>query len=111
MKTISTEELRTLIDEGRDFTLLNVLPEETYRKEHIPGSRNVPEDRGDFVDEVSRLVPEKNAKIVVYCANEECQASPRAAKKLEEAGFSNVYDYTGGMETWKKEGREVIGAA
>ena len=27
-------------------------------------------------------------------------ASPKAAKKLEEEGFTNVYDYEGGTKDW-----------
>ena len=50
---------------------------------------------------------DKNAEIVVYCAKTECPASEQAAEKLAEAGYTRVYDFTGGMQEWKDSGHNV----
>jgi len=36
--------------------------------------------------------------LVSFCKNFECDASPKAAKKLEKLGFDHVVDYEVGIE-------------
>ena len=100
MKTISTQELKDKLERNQDFIFLNVLPEEYYNKEHIPGSDSLPYEDG-FLDELKQKAPDKNAEIVVYCANTECPKSEKAAEKLEQAGYTNVKDYEAGTQGWK----------
>ena len=67
------------------------------------------------VDEIEKSAPnelqDKNKEIIVYCASTECQASPRAAKKLEELGYSNVTDYEAGVAGWQDAGYQFEGNA
>lgn len=101
MQTLSKTELKRMNDqEHEDFVLINVLPPENFRKQHIRTSVNVPVKRDDFTDLVELLCAGKDRKVVVYCANFDCDASPNAARKLEDAGFKRVYDYEGGTEDW-----------
>lgn len=111
MQTISREELRQRIDESNDFLLLNVLSEENFEDEHIPGSQNIPfdDDDSDFAHRVEELVSDKNDYIVAYCASAECPASTNAASALEKAGFTNVRVYEGGMREWKDSGCPLEG--
>lgn len=62
---ISREELRLKIDGGDKFFLFEVLPEPYYRKNHLPGALQLPPN--DVVATVERLVPDKNADVVLYC--------------------------------------------
>jgi rhodanese-related sulfurtransferase len=67
MKTISREELKGKMDRGEAFALVETLQEVAYRHEHLPGAINLPPDR---VRELApRLLPDKGAEIVVYCAS------------------------------------------
>ena len=101
MKTLSKEDLKKMNEkEHEDFVLINVLPKDHFNRQHIRTSVNVPHDRDDFTDQVESISGHKGRKIVVYCASFDCDASPNAAKKLEKAGFTNVYDYEGGTEDW-----------
>ena len=105
-KRITTSELQDLRKSSDDFLLLNVLSRDSFRQDHIVGSENVPIDRPDFVDAVDeKVASDRKKKVVVYCASERCDASTRAAEKLAEAGFADVYDYKGGMEAWNAAGR------
>jgi rhodanese-related sulfurtransferase len=88
-------------DEG--YALVNVLAREQYEREHIPGSINIPREQ---LDEFDRHF-DKEKKIVVYCASEECPASNQAAQALSERGFRHVYDYEGGMSDWREAGNPV----
>ncbi|MEC9374578.1 MAG: rhodanese-like domain-containing protein, partial [Planctomycetota bacterium] len=111
MKTITAEQLKQKIQSNPALPVVNVLDENHFRKRHIPGSTNVPLDQDDFTGKIAGLTPSKDAEIVVYCASESCDASPKAAKKLESAGFQNIVDFEGGMDEWAKKGFEVESGA
>lgn len=101
MKSITRDDLKTMNEtEHEDFVLINVLPREKFNKQHIRTSVNIPVDDDDFVETVEKVSGKKDRKIVVYCASFDCDASPKAAKKLEDAGFTQVYDYEGGTKDW-----------
>lgn len=102
MKSLTKEELKEMMHNKEDFVLINVLPKEYFDKEHIPGSINIPISDKGFEKKVIKKIPNKQKKIVVYCANFECSASPAAAEKLIEAGYKNVYDYEGGAKEYCK---------
>ena len=101
MKTLSKKDLKRMNEqEHEDFVLINVLPKRHFNEQHIRTSVNVPHDQDDFAEKVETIAGHKGRRIVVYCASFECDASPKAAKKLEDAGFSQVYDYEGGTRDW-----------
>jgi rhodanese-related sulfurtransferase len=107
IKTIDARGLRQMLDNKEDVLLLNVLGQEAFERAHIPESRNIPADAPNFVQTVEEAAGSKTRRIVVYCASTECQASPTAARKLKDAGFTNVVDFEGGMKAWKDAGYEV----
>jgi rhodanese-related sulfurtransferase len=63
---ISREELKVKMGRGEDFVLLEVLPEKSYRRSHLPGAINLPPGQTDQAEE---LIPHKEAEVVVYCAS------------------------------------------
>lgn len=112
IRHVTTEQLETWMEadqmpDGSDFVLVNVLGEEDYEKAHIPGSHNVPQARSRMENEIERLAGDKDTPVIVYCASEECEASPDAARRLSNAGFAKVYDYSGGMKAWLEARNEV----
>lgn len=102
MKTINAEELKKKVDAGEDFVLVDVLGKESYEGKHIKTSINIPVD--EIENRASSELPDKNKEIVVYCASTDCQASPRAGKKLEELGYTHVVDYEAGIAGWQDAG-------
>jgi rhodanese-related sulfurtransferase len=111
MDKLSAKEVKGILDRNKDFLLINVLPEEHFRKKRIPGSVNVPLGDSSFLQRVAHLVGDKDAKVVVYCADAECNASPKAAEELEESGFRNVHDFEGGVQEWEQAGFPLEGEA
>jgi len=108
MKKITTSDLARQLDGPDDFVLINVLPRASFEKQHIQGSQNVPVDDRNFTDRVVKMVGgDKNQNVIVYCANKSCDASLKAVRRLEQAGFSNVVDYEAGMEAWQAAGHPV----
>ena len=107
MQTLTTEVLKRMRMSNGSFALINVLPLKQFRVEHIPGSANIPVADDDFLKRVGQFVGDKARTIIVYCANTQCAASTTAARQLEEAGYSDVYDYKAGMKAWKESGGSV----
>ncbi|HEY2971149.1 MAG TPA: rhodanese-like domain-containing protein [Pyrinomonadaceae bacterium] len=66
-KTISRDELSEKIDRGDSFLLLETLPTTAYQHVHLPGAINMPPDQVKQL--AAKLLPDKHADIVVYCAN------------------------------------------
>jgi rhodanese-related sulfurtransferase len=108
MNTISREEIRTLSGGGsRDTMLINVLDQDHFDKEHIPGSMNVPLSDANFLSRVEEMSGGKDQDIVVYCASKDCPASRQAAEKLTAAGFTRVRAYEGGIKDWRMAGMPI----
>lgn len=107
MNTLTADKLKQMQDQNDDFLLINTLDEEHFASTHIPDSINIPQSSDDFVSRVEEQADSKDKKIVVYCASDECQSSTKAAQKLEEAGFSNVFDFEAGAEGWQQAGQKL----
>ncbi len=93
--TVTTTEVVALAAEGA--LLLEVLPEDEYRREHLPGARNVPLPQLTR-DAVAALDPARD--VVVYCYDAQCDLSARGAALLEAYGFERVHDYVGSKAAW-----------
>ena len=107
-ETIDRDELEAKLASDKDVVLIEVLDEEEYEESHIEGAINIPlsnigrEIKGEF---------DTDQEIVVYCADIDCQASPKAAEKLDKLGYENVYDYAGGKKDWREAGNPMSGDA
>ena len=107
--TISTEQLVQRFNDDVGVHVWNVLTDEWFKGELIPGSRRVPGDR--IGEAVRRSTLAKDASIVVYCAGPTCPASRQAAEKLAAFGFTRVEAYEGGLEEWKQAGFGIVGTS
>jgi len=108
MLELTAQELQGMRAAEEDLVVINVLAVADYREAHIPGSKNVPLDRERFAEEILAKAGSKDAKVVVYCASTTCGAAPRAAKKLEQAGFGRVYAFAGGIKAWQEAGLPIV---
>lgn len=107
MQTLTAQQLKQRLDRNEKLLLINVLDEDEFERQ-LPGSRNVPVNRENFVQRVRKAGGSENKEIVVYCASTDCGASPKAAKELDEAGFTHVYDFEGGIKAWREAGYELV---
>lgn len=106
-KKITAQDLKAKIDKDPDsFHLIDVLGPQSYEVHHVPTAVNIP-GGADFVERVEKeLKPAKDDEIIVYCSSETCMASVRSAEALEQAGYSNVTHYSGGLAGWGDAGYE-----
>lgn len=106
LQTIDAETLYKKMIGDHYPIVINALSKDAYSSKHIPGSINIPTDNADIAKDV---IPYMDEEIVVYCANADCDASPKLAQKLEEMGYTNVSDFEEGLAGWKKAGHKFIG--
>jgi rhodanese-related sulfurtransferase len=111
MKTIEAKQLKETLDANTGTTVINTLSKDAFDAKHIPKSVNVPQDEPEFVDRVEKMTSGKADPVVVYCASASCDSSTKAGKKLEEAGFTNVYEFEGGVDEWEKSQLPLVSSA
>jgi len=105
LKQIEREELRRKLAAIIPPVLVEALPEKYWRDWHLPGARHLPHDEVDTL--ASKVLPDKAAEIVVYCASRSCQNSHIAAHRLAQLGYENVAVYPGGKQDWVDAGFPV----
>lgn len=98
---LSAEQVKKMIDSGQRFHLVETLMEKEYDEWHLPGAVNIHFNK---IGKQAREQFSEEDTIVVYCHDEECNASPIAANKLEKMGFTSVYEFPGGKRAWKEAG-------
>lgn len=104
MKTVTIDQLKEeLKNNSENLVLISVLTKEDFIDCNITGSISIPlDDLPSIIDTIDR-----SKKIIVHCASVDCHASVKAYNILEEAGFTNVYDYRGGIREWVETGQEA----
>ena len=68
INTISRDELKQKIDRKEKFLLVETLPKVAYEHAHLPGAISCLPDQLNTL--APKLLPDKNAEIVVYCASD-----------------------------------------
>ncbi len=101
MEIITKEQLDRWFTQKENMVIIGLLSKGDFCKRNIPLSINIPfKDDTAFITEVEKYVPSKDARIIVYCNNCESGYSKKAAEKLDQAGFANVYHFADGLEGW-----------
>jgi rhodanese-related sulfurtransferase len=105
METIERDELKAELDAGTELRLVMAMHQHHYDAAHIPGSIQLFE-LGQADEQLSH-----DDDIVVYCSDRSCQASRLVAQKLEDAGYTHVRHYPGGLSDWLAAGYALDGTA
>jgi rhodanese-related sulfurtransferase/CBS domain-containing protein len=104
VRVMDRHEVRRLAEAGAQ--LVEVLPHEEYEDMHLPGAVHL--WLRDLDREAARRL-DPTRPVVVYCWDWMCDMSPRAAARLEQLGFRQVYDYVPGKADWLAAGWPVEG--
>ena len=99
---VSVSEGKDLLDKGGYIFLDGREPKE-FKMGHIPGARNIP--RGLLEFKISKKIPDKNGKIVMYCkkGGRGCLATCT----LCQMGYKNAKNMAGGWMAWEKAGYPI----
>ena len=99
MKNITPEEVKQRLDAGENLNLVDVREPEENEEFNI-GGLLFPLGRIQAMDtdEIDNL---KDEEVICYCRSG--NRSGQAALILEQLGFINVKNLTGGMLSWKEK--------
>lgn len=103
VKQVSLEELERRVREREGYTIVDVREKDEWRGGFVPGSIHLP--RGFLEMQAEQKLPDKKARIVVYCAGG--IRSAFAAKSLAELGYTHVESANPGFVRWKDLGFPV----
>ncbi|MBU0742626.1 rhodanese-like domain-containing protein [bacterium] len=104
MKTISTEDLKKMLDAG-DVAFFDVRGDVEFEIGHIPGAKTAP--LGSLVFRVASVM-NPDSFVAVYSAGEGCDLATQAVQRLENLGLRNVHCYRDGLAGWRAAGLPVI---
>ena len=86
-----------MIDAGGRTTIIDIRDTDDFEDGHIAGAINIPRDV--LEGRILELVPDKTAKVVVYCTSD--KRSPVATRFIMDLGYINALDMKGGFDAWQ----------
>jgi rhodanese-related sulfurtransferase len=95
MKQLTAQKLKHLKDAGADLALIDVR-EEWERQLYNIGGVHIP--MGELISRMDEIP--KDRDVVLYC--EKGIRSVIAIQRLENYGFHNLFNLSGGMKAWKE---------
>jgi len=99
-KEITPLELKTKIESGESFYLIDVREESEWNTGCLPAAIHL--SKGIIERDIERRIPDVNAEIVVYCSGgfRGCLV----ADNLQKMGYTNVASLAGGSSAWVEAG-------
>ncbi len=93
---LSVQQLR---EQGEKFLLLDVRNPEEHATANIDGAKLLP--MGELQARLGELDPHKETRVVVHCHHG--GRSLRVAQFLQQQGFTQVQNMTGGIDAWSQQ--------
>ena len=101
---LTVAQVKSEIDSKQPLYIFDANERESYLAGHIPGARWV-----KFNAVTAAVLPKsKDAKLLFYCYNPLCDASPLAASDARKLGYRNVWLMPEGITGWRKAGMAVV---
>jgi molybdopterin/thiamine biosynthesis adenylyltransferase/rhodanese-related sulfurtransferase len=99
IKSVDIDEARRMMEKP-GTVLIDVREPDEWRQGHIPQAVGI--SRGFLELRIEEKVPDHKTPIIVQCASG--TRSLLAARTLRELGYENIYNLTGGFNSWKDRG-------
>ncbi|WP_317230503.1 rhodanese-like domain-containing protein [Clavibacter sp. MX14-G9D] len=85
--------------------VVDVRSDAAWAQGRIPGAVHIP--GAELAARAATELPDRDARVVVYCWGPGCNGSTRAALALATLGYTGVQELIGGFEYWAREGFAV----
>jgi rhodanese-related sulfurtransferase len=99
VREVSIDDIKSRLDRGDKFVLVDVREESEYAKDHLPGAIHL--GKGIIERDIEERVPQLNAPLVLYCGGG--YRSALAADNLQKMGYTNVLSMDGGIRGWREK--------
>ena len=101
-KNLSVDEAENVAKDAQ-MIILDVRTPGEYKAGRLHRAININVNAADFAQQVDKL--DKSKPLFFYCATG--NRSVRAAEKLVEKGFTNLYHMEKGFKAWERAGKPV----
>jgi len=99
VRETTVDEVKSRLDRGDKFVLVDVREESEFAKDHIPGAIHL--GKGVIERDIEAQVPDLGAEMVLYCGGG--FRSALAADNLQKMGYTNVISMDGGIRDWREK--------
>jgi rhodanese-related sulfurtransferase len=100
---VTATELKSRMDKGDEFVVLDVRKEADFLAAHLPGALNI--SRGELEFAVATAIPDTDTRIYVYCRTG--IKATFAARTLIDIGYTNVARVADSFKGWLEAGYPV----
>ena len=105
--TIPADEFDKKLSTTANVQLIDVRTPEEFAGGHLKNAVNINIRDNDFDQQIAKL--DKKKPVMVYC--KAGSRSAAAADKMQEMGFSEIYNLDGGIMKWESAGKPTEGGA
>jgi rhodanese-related sulfurtransferase len=100
VRETNVDTVKTRMDRGDKFLLVDVREESEYANDHLPGAIHL--GKGVIERDIEGRVPELNTEMILYCGGG--FRSALAADNLQKMGYTNIISMDGGIRHWREKG-------
>jgi len=93
--TTGPVELDQMLKSNENVLVIDVREPDDFAKGHVPGALNLPQDKWDDLEGISR-----DRAHIFYCSTQTCHLAARACAKFASRGYP-VMEMEGGFAAWK----------
>lgn len=99
IRETNVDDVKSRLDHGDNFVLVDVREESEFAKDHLPGAIHL--GKGVIERDIEARVPELNKEMILYCGGG--FRSALAADNLQKMGYTNVISMDGGIREWREK--------
>lgn len=100
IREMNVEQYRKMCDAGEDHVLIDVREDGEWSAGHAAGAIHL--GKGIIERDIEKTVPDKSARMVLYCGGG--YRSALAAAALKKMGYSDAISLDGGWREWQAAG-------
>lgn len=104
IRETNVEEVKSKLDRGEKFTLVDVREESEYAKDHLPGAIHL--GKGVIERDIEERIPDHSTPLILYCGGG--FRSALAADNLQKMGYTQVLSMDGGVRGWRERGYPFV---
>jgi len=98
IRQTSVDAVKSRLDRGDQFLLVDVREESEFAKDHLPGAIHL--GKGVIERDIEARVPDLHTEMILYCGGG--YRSALAADNLQKMGYTNVISMDGGIRGWRE---------
>ena len=104
VKELDFKEVKKRLDAGEKMTIVDTREDSEWANGHIPGAVHL--GKGVIERDIEKIIPDKNATIVLYCGGG--YRSALAGDNIQKMGYKNVISMDGGWRGWTGAGFPTV---